>query len=142
MATDEEITNALKEAKAYEFVSKYPDYLDHEVEEGGKNFSGGQRQRLCIARGIVKHPEVLILDDATSALDLLTDKQVRRNLSKYENRTKVLVSQRVSTVMDCNLILVLEGGKLIGKGTHEELLKNCPIYLETYLSQTKKEERK
>ena len=142
LATDEEITNALKEAKAYEFVSKYPDYLDHEVEEGGKNFSGGQRQRLCIARGIVKHPEVLILDDATSALDLLTDKQVRRNLSKYENRTKVLVSQRVSTVMDCNLILVLEGGKLIGKGTHEELLKNCPIYLETYLSQTKKEERK
>ena len=142
LATDEEITNALKEARAYEFVSKYPDYLDHEVEEGGKNFSGGQRQRLCIARGIVKHPEVLILDDATSALDLLTDKQVRRNLSKYENRTKVLVSQRVSTVMDCNLILVLEGGKLIGKGTHEELLKNCPIYLETYLSQTKKEERK
>lgn len=142
LATDEEITNALKEARAYEFVSKYPDYLDHEVEEGGKNFSGGQRQRLCIARGIVKHPEVLILDDATSALDLLTDKQVRRNLSKYENRTKVLVSQRVSTVRDCNLILVLEGGKLIGKGTHEELLKNCPIYLETYLSQTKKEERK
>ena len=142
LATDEEITDALKEARAYEFVSKYPDYLDHEVEEGGKNFSGGQRQRLCIARGIVKHPEVLILDDATSALDLLTDKQVRRNLSKYENRTKVLVSQRVSTVMDCNLILVLEGGKLIGKGTHEELLKNCPIYLETYLSQTKKEERK
>ena len=86
--------------------------------------------------------EIVLFDDATSALDLLTDKQVRRNLSKYENRTKVLVSQRVSTVMDCNLILVLEGGKLIGKGTHEELLKNCPIYLETYLSQTKKEERK
>ena len=140
-ASDEDITSALKESMAYEFVSKYQDYLDHEVEEGGKNFSGGQRQRLCIARGIVKHPEVLILDDATSALDLLTDKKVRQNLSSHERRTKVIVSQRVSTVRDCSLILVLEGGKLIGKGTHEELLKNCPVYLETYLSQTKKEER-
>ena len=140
-ASDEDITSALKESMAYEFVSKYQDYLDHEVEEGGKNFSGGQRQRLCIARGIVKHPEVLILDDATSALDLLTDKKVRQNLSSYERRTKIIVSQRVSTVRDCSLILVLEGGKLIGKGTHEELMKNCPVYLETYLSQTKKEER-
>ena len=140
-ASDEDITSALKESMAYEFVSKYQDYLDHEVEEGGKNFSGGQRQRLCIARGIVKHPEVLILDDATSALDLLIDKKVRQNLSSYERRTKIIVSQRVSTVRDCSLILVLEGGKLIGKGTHEELMKNCPVYLETYLSQTKKEER-
>lgn len=141
-ATDEEITKALKESMAYEFVSKYSDYLDHEVEEGGKNFSGGQRQRLCIARGIVKKPEVLILDDATSALDLLTDKKVRTNLAAYENRTKVIVSQRVSTVRDCDLILVLEGGKRIGKGTHEELIRNCPVYYETFLSQTKKEEMK
>lgn len=138
--TEDEITESLKNAMAYEFVSKYPEYIDYGVEEGGKNFSGGQRQRLCIARALVKHPEVIIMDDSTSALDLLTDKTVRSNIhNHYEGITKIIVSQRVSTVSDCDLILVLEGGKMIGKGTHEELMANCSVYRETYESQTRKE---
>lgn len=139
-ASEEEITVALQDAMAYEFVSKYPDYLQHVVEEGGKNFSGGQRQRLCIARALVKKPEVIILDDSTSALDLLTDKKVRYNIHQHDQGiTKIIVSQRVSTVSDCDLILVLEGGSLIGSGTHDELMKSCSVYQETYLSQTRKE---
>lgn len=141
-ATEDDMTIALKNAMAYDFVSKYDDYLNHEVEEGGKNFSGGQRQRLCIARALVKNPEVIILDDSTSALDLLTDKTVRENIhNNYKGITKIIVSQRVSTVKDCDLILVLEAGKIIGKGTHEELLRDCKAYYETYESQTKKENR-
>ena len=135
-------SSALKNAMAYDFVSKYDDYLNHEVEEGGKNFSGGQRQRLCIARALVKNPEIIILDDSTSALDLLTDKTVRENIhNNYKGITKIIVSQRVSTVKDCDLILVLEAGKIIGKGNHEELLRDCKAYYETYESQTKKENR-
>lgn len=141
-ATEDDITLALKDSMGYEFVSKYPEYLNYGVEEGGKNFSGGQRQRLCIARALVKKPEVIILDDSTSALDLLTDKMVRNNIhNHYEGITKVIVSQRVSTVSDCDLILVLEGGRLIGKGNHEELMQSCQVYHETYLSQTKKESK-
>ena len=141
-ASDDTMTTALKNAMAYDFVSKYDDYLDHEVEEGGKNFSGGQRQRLCIARALVKNPEIIILDDSTSALDLLTDKTVRDNIhNNYSGITKIIVSQRVSTVKDCDLILVLEGGKIIGKGTHDELMRECKAYYETYESQTKKENR-
>lgn len=139
-ATEEEITAALKDSMAYEFVSKYPEYLNYKVEEGGKNFSGGQRQRLCIARALIKNPEVIIMDDSTSALDLLTDKQVRQNIhDHYEGITKIIVSQRVSTVSDCDLILVLDGGRLIGKGKHEELMSECSVYRETYESQTRKE---
>ena len=139
-ATEEEMVNALKDSLAYEFVSKYEDGLSHPVEESGHNYSGGQRQRLCIARAILKKPEMILLDDATSALDLLTDKKVRENLAHhYPDTTKVIVSQRVSTVADCSLILVLEGGKLIGEGTHEELMKSCLAYKEIYESQVKKE---
>jgi ATP-binding cassette, subfamily B, multidrug efflux pump len=138
-ATDEDIKTAMNYAMAYEFVSKYDDLLNHEVEEGGKNFSGGQRQRLCISRALVKKPEVIILDDSTSALDLLTDKKVRQNIAEnYHGITKVIVSQRVSTVSDCDLILVLEGGNIVGKGNHKYLMENCPVYKETYLSQVQK----
>ncbi len=138
-ATEEEMITALKSACAYEFVSKYDDFLDHEVEEGGKNFSGGQRQRLCIARAILKNPETLILDDSTSALDLLTDKTVRENISEtLPDTTKIVISQRVSTIMNSDLILVLEGGKLIGKGTHESLMQDCDVYRETYESQVQR----
>ncbi len=139
-ADDETIKKALTNSLAIGFVEEYPDSLDHIVEEGGHNFSGGQKQRLCLARALVKNPEVLILDDSTSALDLLTDRRVRENIRKnYADTTKVIISQRVSTVMDCDLILVLEGGKVIGKGNHDSLMKDCPIYYETYESQTQKE---
>lgn len=139
-ASEEDITKALQDAQAYEFVSKYPEYIEYGVEEGGKNFSGGQRQRLCIARALVKNPEVIILDDSTSALDLLTDRKVRDNIhNHYQGITKIIVSQRVSTVSDCGLILVLEGGRLVDKGTHDYLMEHCQVYRETYESQTRKE---
>ena len=136
--TDEEIETALKEAEAFEFVSKYEDGIDHEVNEGGTNFSGGQRQRLCIARALLRKPEILILDDSTSALDLLTDKKVRTNISSYKEMTKIIVSQRVSTIQDADYILVLEGGKVVGLGKHEDLLKTSPIYREIYETQIKR----
>ena len=138
-ATDEDIIKALKEAEAYEFVSKYEDKIDHAVNEGGSNFSGGQKQRLCIGRALVKHPETLILDDSTSALDLLTDKRIRETVSGFKDMTKIIVSQRVATIQNADFILVLEGGKVVGQGKHEFLLKNCPIYKETYDSQIRKE---
>ena len=138
-ASDEDIIKALENAQAYEFVSKYEDTINHEVNEGGLNFSGGQRQRLCIGRALVRHPELLILDDATSALDLLTDKKIRDYVSSIKDMTKVIVSQRVATVQNADYILVLEGGKVVGQGKHEDLLKNCPIYQEIYQTQIKKE---
>ena len=137
-ATDEEITTALKKAEAYEFVSKYEDYIDHEVNEGGSNFSGGQKQRLCIARGLIKNPEVLILDDSTSALDLLTDKRIRTTLSDIKDMTKIIVSQRVATIADSDLIILLDKGRVVGMGNHQQLLNSCQIYTEIYESQTKK----
>ena len=137
-ASDEDIKSALKEAEAFEFVNKYEDGIDHEVNEGGTNFSGGQRQRLCIARALLRKPEILILDDSTSALDLLTDKKVRTNISSYKEMTKIIVSQRVSTIQDADYILVLEGGKVVGLGKHEDLLKTSPIYREIYETQIKR----
>ena len=137
-ATDEDIIEALKQAEAYEFVSTYEDGLDHEVKEGGTNFSGGQRQRLCIGRALVKKPEVLILDDATSALDLLTDKKIRTTISNLKDMTKVIVSQRVSTIQNADFIIVLEGGQVVGQGKHDDLMNKCSIYREIYESQVKK----
>ena len=138
-ATDEDIIEALKQAEAYEFVSKYDDDINHPVREGGTNFSGGQRQRLCIGRALVKKPEVLILDDSTSALDLLTDKKIRSHIASFKDMTKIIVSQRVSTIQNADFILVLEGGQVVGQGKHEGLLVNCPIYKEIYETQVKKE---
>ena len=138
-ASDEDIIKALENVQAYEFVSKYEDTINHEVNEGGLNFSGGQRQRLCIGRALVRNPELLILDDATSALDLLTDKKIRDYVSSIKDMTKVIVSQRVATVQNADYILVLEGGQVVGQGKHEDLLKSCPIYQEIYQTQIKKE---
>ena len=138
-ASDEDIVEALKQAEALEFVDKYEDKINHQVEEGGTNFSGGQRQRLCIGRALVKKPQLLILDDSTSALDLLTDKKIRENVSSLKEMTKVIVSQRVSTIQNADYILVLEGGQVVGQGKHEELLSNCPIYKEIYETQVKKD---
>ena len=138
-ATDEDIIEALKQAQAYEFVSKYDDGINHEVNEGGLNFSGGQRQRLCIARALIRKPELLILDDSTSALDLLTDKRIRETINSFKDMTKVIVSQRVSTIQHADYILVLEGGQVVGQGKHKDLLENCPIYKEIYETQIRKE---
>ena len=138
-ASEQDIIKALENAQAYEFVSKYEDTINHEVNEGGLNFSGGQRQRLCIGRALVKNPEVLILDDATSALDLLTDKKIRDYVSSIKDMTKIIVSQRVATVQHADYILVLEGGKVVGQGKHQDLLNNCPIYQEIYQTQIRKE---
>ena len=138
-ASDEDIINAFKAAEAYEFVSKYDDSIEHEVNEGGSNFSGGQKQRLCIARALIRKPELLILDDATSALDLLTDKKIRDYVSSIKDMTKIIVSQRVATVQNADYILVLEGGQVVGQGKHEDLLKNCPIYQEIYQTQIRKD---
>ena len=137
-ASNEDIETALKEAEAFEFVNKYEDGINHEVNEGGTNFSGGQRQRLCIARALLRKPEILILDDSTSALDLLTDKKVRTNISSYKEMTKIIVSQRVSTIQDADYILVLEGGKVVGLGKHEDLLKTSSVYREIYETQIKR----
>lgn len=138
-ASDEDIIEALKQAQAYEFVSKYSDGINHEVNEGGLNFSGGQRQRLCIARALIRKPNILILDDSTSALDLLTDKRIRETINSFKDMTKVIVSQRVSTIQHADYILVLEGGQVVGQGKHADLLKNCPIYKEIYETQIRKE---
>ncbi len=136
-ATEEDMVEALKVAEAYSFVSKYDDFLDHEVEENGSNFSGGQKQRLCIARAIVRHSETIIFDDSMSALDFLTDKNVRSNLSKFKGLTKIYVSQRATTLMHCDKIIVIDKGKVENIGTHDELMKNSKVYREIYESQTR-----
>lgn len=135
---DEEIIAALKESCAYDFVYKYEDNLNHEIKEGGVNLSGGQRQRICIARALAKNPSLLILDDSTSALDLLTEKTIRNNIKNRIDMTKIIVSQRISSVMDSDLIIVLEKGKIVASGTHEELLKNSDIYRDIAATQINK----
>lgn len=135
-ATDEEIIEALKMSKAYEFVSKYDDLLNHEVLENGKNFSGGQKQRLAIARGILRAKDLLILDDSTSALDYLTDKEVRKNIKKNK-MTTLIISQRCSSIKDADRIYIIEHGEIVGVGTHKQLLKNNEVYKEIYASQTR-----
>ena len=138
-ATDEDIENALKTAQAYDFVAERGG-VSSEVEAGGKNFSGGQKQRLCIARALVKKPSVLILDDSTSALDFATDANLRmaiRELSPCP--TLFIVSQRAASVMHADKIAVLDRGELVGLGTHKELLETCEVYSEIYYSQFRKE---
>lgn len=135
-ASDDEIIEALKMSKAYEFVSKYDDLLNHEVLENGKNFSGGQKQRLAIARGILRAKELLILDDSTSALDYLTDKEVRKNIKKNK-MTTLIISQRCSSIKDADRIYIIEHGEIVGVGTHKQLLKNNEVYKEIYASQTR-----
>jgi ATP-binding cassette subfamily B protein len=142
-ATDEEIIKALKIAQAYEFVSKLPKGLESHIEQGGKNFSGGQRQRLCIARALVGNPEILILDDSFSALDFATDSKLRKELKQNtENMTVIIVTQRCSTIKNSDLILVLDDGRLVGKGTHESLFEECETYREICLSQLSETEVK
>lgn len=131
-ATEEEMIKALKSALAYDYVSKYDDFLDHEIEEGGSNLSGGQKQRLLITRALLKKSDLLILDDSTSALDYLSDQQVRANISAIEGLTKIIVSQRATSLMGCDLILVYDNGQIIAQGTHDELVNSCDVYKEIY----------
>lgn len=137
-ASDEEITEALKTAQAWEFVSKKEGQLDFVIEQGGTNLSGGQAQRLCIARALVRKPKILIMDDSSSALDFATDAKLRLAVSSLDYKpTVIIVSQRVSTVMHCDRVLVLEDGRCVGLGTHGELLESCAEYREIYSSQIK-----
>ncbi|MBO7356511.1 MAG: ABC transporter ATP-binding protein [Lachnospiraceae bacterium] len=133
-ATDDEMTDCLKKAQAWDFVSEKGG-LDAEVLQNGKNFSGGQKQRLTIARALVRKPEILILDDSTSALDFLTEKNIREEIGKIEDTTVFIVSQRASSVMNADMIIVLDDGRVSGIGTHEELLESCKVYEEIYYSQ-------
>ena len=139
-ATEEEIHKALIVAQAWSFVSKYKDGLAHPVAQGGRNFSGEQKQRLSIARALVKNPEIMIFDDSFSALDYKTDKKLRKALTKeYSNTTKLIVAQRVGTIVDANQIVVLENGRIVGIGSHEHLLQTCEVYKEIAQSQLGKE---
>ncbi len=138
-ATDEEILKAIEIAQIPDVINHYAEGLDHVVEQGGANFSGGQKQRLCIARAILKNPKILILDDSTSAVDTKTDKLIRRALKEdLPHMTKIVIAQRISSIEEADQIIVLDNGNINGIGTHQELLKSNEIYREVYQSQTQK----
>jgi len=136
-ATDEELVEACRLAQADDFVRAFPDGYDTMIEQGGTNVSGGQKQRLCIARALLKKPKILILDDSTSAVDTKTDAFIRNGFKSYiPETTKIIIAQRISSVQDADLILVMENGKIAAQGRHEELLQSSPIYREVYEQQT------
>jgi len=137
-ATDAELEEACRLAQAHEFVSAFPDGYDTMIEQGGTNVSGGQKQRLCIARALLKKPKILILDDSTSAVDTKTDALIRAGFARYiPETTKIIIAQRIASVEHADKILVLDQGRIVSMGTHEELLKSSPIYREVYEQQTK-----
>ena len=141
-ATEEEMWRALEISQAKEFVETKEGGLDAEIAQGGKNLSGGQKQRLTIARALIRHPEILILDDSASALDFATDAKLRKAIREMEEELTVfIVSQRASSIQYADFIIVMDDGRIAGIGTHEELLKNCGVYREIYDSQFKKEGR-
>ena len=137
-ATDEELIEACKLAQAHDFVSSFKEGYDTYIEQGGSNVSGGQKQRLCIARALLKKPKILILDDSTSAVDTKTDALIRAGFRSYiPETTKIIIAQRVASVEDAHLILVMENGRIVAAGDHSELLAGCDIYREIYEQQTK-----
>ena len=139
--TEEKIKEAIKVAQAEEFVSKMDNTYETHIAQGGTNVSGGQKQRLSIARAIARDPEIYIFDDSFSALDYKTDAILRKELKNYtKDATSLIVAQRIGTIMNADKILVLENGECVGMGTHEELLKTCEVYKEIALSQLSKEE--
>lgn len=138
-ATEEELVKALKIAQAYDFVKEYPDFLDHPVNRGGTNFSGGQKQRLTIARALVGNPSIVILDDSTSALDFSTDSKLRKAIKTMLSCTTFIVSQRTNSLKDADKIIVIDAGNIVDIGKHDELLERCDLYREIHESQNKKE---
>ena len=137
-ATDEELIHACKLACAHDFIESFPDGYDTYIEQGGTNVSGGQKQRLCIARALLKKPRILILDDSTSAVDTKTDAMIRQAFrEEIPGTTKLIIAQRVSSVQDADMIVILDNGMVVATGTHDELLKTSPIYQEVYYSQQK-----
>jgi len=137
-ATDEELVRACKSAQAHDFITSFPDGYQTDLGQGGVNVSGGQKQRLCIARALLKKPKILILDDSTSAVDTFTDSKIREAFKNdIPNTTKIIIAQRISSVQDADKILVLDNGRIADIGTHEELLERSPIYSEVYYSQQK-----
>ena len=137
-ATDEEMLEACKLAQADEFIQQFPDKYDTWIEQGGANVSGGQKQRLCIARALLKKPKVLILDDSTSAVDTRTDALIRKGFREFiPDTTKIIIAQRVASVQDADRIIVMDGGRICAVGNHEELMKSSEIYREVYTSQNK-----
>ncbi|MDD6968031.1 MAG: ABC transporter ATP-binding protein [Firmicutes bacterium] len=137
-ATDEELVHACKLACADEFIQSFPDGYDTHIEQGGTNVSGGQKQRLCIARALLKKPKILILDDSTSAVDTRTDAMIRKAFrEEIPNTTKLIIAQRISSIQDADLILIMEGGRILESGTHEQLLESSKIYQDLYYTQQK-----
>jgi ATP-binding cassette subfamily B protein len=135
-ADDETLLEATKDSQAYEFISRFPEGLDTAIEQGGVNVSGGQKQRLCIGRAMLKEPSILILDDSTSAVDSATEGKIRETFyNKYKDTTVLLVAQRISSVQYADQIIVLEGGTVNDMGTHDELMARCKVYQEIYASQ-------
>ena len=142
-ATDEQLKEAAKIAQALDFIEAKPDGFASEIAQGGTNVSGGQRQRLSIARALVKHPEIFIFDDTFSALDFKTDAQLRKELNQLcekKQSTVLLVGQRISSIMHADQIIVIDNGRIVGRGKHQELLENCDVYKEIAYSQLSKEE--
>ncbi|MBP1549748.1 MAG: ABC transporter ATP-binding protein, partial [Oscillospiraceae bacterium] len=137
-ATDEEMIEACKLAQADEFIVRFPDGYDTNIEQGGANVSGGQKQRLCIARALLKKPKILIMDDSTSAVDTKTDALIRAAMREYiPATTKLIIAQRISSVQDADLIIVMENGTISAAGSHDELLKTNEIYKDLYNIQNK-----
>lgn len=137
-ADDEELIQACRLAQADEFISQFPDGYDTYIEQGGVNVSGGQKQRLCIARALLKKPKILILDDSTSAVDTKTDALIRRAMREFiPETTKIIIAQRTASVEDADRIIVMESGKIADIGSHDELMRSSDIYREIYISQNR-----
>ena len=137
-ATDEELIQACRLACADEFIRSFPEQYDHRIEQGGTNVSGGQKQRLCIARALLKKPRILILDDSTSAVDTKTDAMIRQAFREFiPETTKLIIAQRISSVQDADMIVMMENGMVAAVGSHDELMQTSSIYQEVYYSQQK-----